>query len=167
MQNTRGTTEIVILLQFGAIDAHDPTYNTMQNTRGTNRVQQKSHFYYSFGRSMRTILCKTQCGTLAGQTAERSHHKVHQGELMSQRKGYHFNQTWRSTRCWKKSMKDDQPWRLNNRRNPRDGDYMEKVLNTDHITRGSSRLMQLAISKSICRTMRNIDKHYGKKRLSA
>ena len=64
-------------------------------------------------------------------------------------------------------MKDDQPWRLNNRRNPRDGDYMEKVLNTDHITRGSSRLMQLAISKSICRTMRNIDKHYGKKRLSA
>ena len=75
----------------------------------------------------------------ASSTTMRSHHKVHQEELMSQRKGYHFNQTWRSTRCWKKSMKDDQPWRLNNRRNPRDGGYMEKVLNTDHTTRGSSR----------------------------
>ena len=37
----------------------------MRNTRGTNRGKQKSQFYYSFERSMRTILRKTQCGTLA------------------------------------------------------------------------------------------------------
>ena len=37
----------------------------------TNRGQQKSQFYYSFGRSMRTILRKTQCGTLAAhQTSQ-------------------------------------------------------------------------------------------------
>ena len=41
----------------------------MRNTCGTYREQHKSHFYYSFERSMRTILIKTQCGTLAGQTA--------------------------------------------------------------------------------------------------
>ena len=34
---------------------------------GTTAEQQESQFYYSFGRSMRTILRKTQCRTLAEQ----------------------------------------------------------------------------------------------------
>ena len=42
----------------------------MRNTRGINRGQQKSQFDYRLGRSMRTILRKTQCRTLAGQTAD-------------------------------------------------------------------------------------------------
>ena len=62
MQTTRRPTEIAI---FTTVSGDPCARSYVKHNAEHSRTHQKSQFYYSFGRSMRTILRKTQCGTLA------------------------------------------------------------------------------------------------------
>ena len=79
-KGSSGTREIAILLQFRAINTHDLTKGFIGQVRNRNfttvsgdqharsyervhRAGKKSQFYYSFGRSTRTILRKGSSGT--------------------------------------------------------------------------------------------------------
>ena len=79
-KGSSGTRKIAILLQFRAIDTHDLTkgfighpqdrnFTTVSGDRHArsyervHRAPARSQFYYSFGRSTRTILRKGSSGT--------------------------------------------------------------------------------------------------------